>query len=127
MASATLPDLAVIVDPLLGRRYEEYNCWALCRHLYREGWGEDVDDDPAQAWKHVQEIWWQEDTDDPLMLSQCWDLWIMRGRGMSSHHVGVVVNGVYFIHTRRRIGVCLEPLRRWKPRLLQIARLRRLL
>lgn len=123
----TLPDLAGLVEPLLGLSYEQYDCWALCRHLYREYWGEDLDADPAQGWKYIQELWWQDDTDDPLTLSQSGDLWIMRGRGMSSHHVGIVCNTVHFVHTRRRTGVCLEPLRRWRPRLLQLARLRRLL
>ncbi len=125
--TGSVPDLAAIVDPLLGLPYEQYNCWALCRYLYREAWGEELEEDTNQAWKYVQEIWWQDDADDPLRLSQCGDLWIMRGRGMASHHVGIVLNDQYFTHTRRRTGVCLEPLRRWRPRLLQIARLRRLL
>jgi cell wall-associated NlpC family hydrolase len=125
--TGSIPDLAALVEPLLGLPYEQYDCWALCRYLYREYWGEDLDADPAQGWKHIQEIWWQDDTEDPLSLSQSGDLWIMRGTGMSSHHTGIVCNTVYFVHTRRRTGVCLEPLARWKPRLLQLARLRRLL
>jgi hypothetical protein len=123
----TLPDLAAIVDPLLGLPYEQFNCWQLCRHLYREGWGEELDEQPALAWKHVEEIWWQEDAPDPLALTQPWDLWILRGLGMSSHHVSIIVNQVYLTHTRKRLGLCLEPMSRWQPRLLQIARLRRLL
>jgi hypothetical protein len=121
-----LPDLGAIVDPLLGLPYEQFDCWRLCRHLYREGWGEDLDDDPVQAWKHIQEMWWQDDVADPCAVSQPWDVWILRGRGMASHHTAIVVNQTYFVHTRKRIGVCLEPMVRWKPRLLQIARLRRL-
>lgn len=124
---ATLPDLAAIVDPLLGAPYEQFDCWRLTRHLYRAGWEEDLDEKPEMAWKHVTEIWWQEDSEDPLEIVQPWDLLIMRGRGMASHHVGISVNQVYFTHTRKRVGVCLEPVRRWAPRLLQIARLRRLL
>jgi cell wall-associated NlpC family hydrolase len=120
------PDLAALVEPLLGLRYEEYDCWRLVRRLYRDYWDEDLEDDPAQAWRHVQEIWWQDDAEDPLVLSQGGDLWIMRGRGMASHHTGIVCNTVHFVHTRPRTGVCLEPLKRWRLRLLQIARLRRL-
>jgi cell wall-associated NlpC family hydrolase len=124
--TTTIPDLAALVEPLLGLPYEQYDCWRLVRRLYRDYWGEDLEDNPAQAWKHVQEIWWQDDAEDPLVVSQSGDLWIMRGLGLSSHHVGVVCNTVHFVHARKRVGTCLEPLRVWRPRLLQIARLRRL-
>lgn len=124
--TGSVPDLAAIVDPLLGLPYAQYDCWALCRRLYREGWGEDLDDQPEFAWRHVQEIWWQDDTDDPLVRAQPWDLFILRGRGMSSHHTGIIVNTRYFVHTRRRVGVCMEEMARWQSRLMQLARLRRL-
>jgi cell wall-associated NlpC family hydrolase len=125
--STTVPDLAAILDPLLGLPYEQLNCWQLCRHLYKEGFGEDLEAQPAQAWKRVEEIWWQDDGEDPLTLSQPWDLLAFRGTGMASHHVGIVVNAQQFTHTRKRLGLCLEQTLRWRARLLQIARLRRLL
>ena len=28
------------------------------------------------------------------------------------------------VHVRQRVGVCVEPIRRWKPKLVQIVRLR---
>lgn len=115
-----------MVEPLQKIPYEQYDCWRLCRHLYREGFGEDLDESPVLAWKHVQEVWWCGDPEDPLTISQPGDVWIFRALGMASHHVGVVVNTVQFIHTRPRVGVCLARLVEWKPRLLQIARLRRL-
>jgi hypothetical protein len=124
--NTTLPDLEGIIDPLLGAPYEQWNCWQLCRHLYKEGWGEELETSPAHAWKHVEELWWHEEGTDPSTLTQPWDLWIMRGLGMASHHVGIVVNDRQLTHTRKRLGVCLEPMMRWTPRLLQIARLRRL-
>lgn len=121
------PTLDAIVEPLIGAPYSQWNCWQLVRHLYREACGENLDEQPAYAWRHVEEIWWQGDPDDPLTLSQQGDLWIMRAAGMASHHVGIVLDNLRFIHTRKRIGVCTELMARWQPRLLQIARLQRLL
>lgn len=122
-----IPDLSAIVDKVLGASYQQYNCWHLLRYLFREGYGFDLEGDPAVAVAQVQEIWFQGYPGDVLTLTQPWDIWIMRNRGMASAHVGVVVNGHHFVHTRKAIGVCLEPLRRWQARVLQIARLRRLL
>ena len=51
-----LPDLATLVDPLIGRPYAEIKCWPLCRYLYQEGFGAVLDDHPAHAWKHVAEV-----------------------------------------------------------------------
>lgn len=126
MAVESMPDLRAIIDPLIGAPYEQWDCWRLIRHLYREGWGIALEDDPGVAHREVQEIWFAGDTEEPLALVQPWDVVIMRTRGLASSHVGIVLDTQYFIHTRQRIGVCLEPLRRWQSRLLQIARLRRL-
>jgi hypothetical protein len=130
MTAAALPDLAAIADPILGKPYAQYNCWQLVRYLFKEGWAIDFDDDPAHALAQAEEIWFQGDRTDPLQMTQCWDVWVMRTRGMASSHVGVVFNTVQFIHTRKTLGICLEPLRLWSPprstRLLQIARLKRL-
>jgi hypothetical protein len=125
--SEPLPDLESLLEPLLGLPYAQYDCWALCRRLYKDGWGEDLEESPAHAWKRIEEVWWRDDATDPLTLVQPWDLWIQRGLGMASQHTGIIVNDRQFTHTRKRLGLCLEPMIRWRPRLLQIARLRRLL
>lgn len=127
LPALAMPDLAALVDPLLGLPYAEVNCWELLRKLYSEAWQIDFDSDPMVAVQQVQEIWWQSSTDDPFTLVQPWDVLIFRALGFASQHVGVVVNQEQFCHTRQRNGVCLEYLRRWRPRLLQMARLRRLL
>jgi hypothetical protein len=127
MSSIVIPDIEPLVEPLLGLSYAECHCWDLLRRLYGQGWGIDLDADPAAAAAQVQEIWFQRDECDPLSLMQPWDILIMKATGMASSHVGIVVNAVHLIHTREATGVCLEPLRRWAPRLLQMARLRRLL
>jgi hypothetical protein len=127
MVNVVIPEIEPLVEPLLGLPYAKCDCWQLLRRLYGQGWGIDLDADPAAAAQQVQEIWFQGDARDPLSLLQMWDIWILRAHGMASSHVGIVVNAVHLIHTREATGVCLEPLRRWAPRLLQMARLRRLL
>lgn len=121
-----LPDLVDIVDPIIGLPYDQYDCWALLRFVFKEGWGIDLDDDPGQAMAHVQEVWFDGDTADPLALLQCWDVVIFRRNGFASGHVGIVMNPMQFLHTRKRTGVCIEVIRRWRRHLLQIARLRQL-
>jgi cell wall-associated NlpC family hydrolase len=131
MPVQALPDIAALVDPLLGASYEQYNCWHLVRHLFKAGWDIDFDADPAHALAQAGEIWFQGDPTDPLTLTQPWDVIVMRTKGIASSHVGIVVDTQYFVHTRKSIGVSLEPLKAWAPprstRLLQIARLKRLL
>lgn len=126
MSIDVLPDLAAIIDPLLGLSYAEYDCWHLVRKLYREGWGLPFEDDPALAVRQFQEWWFVGSEADPLTLVQPWDVLIFRTRGMASSHVGIVFTTAQFVHTRQRLGVCLASLRLWSPRLLQIARLRQL-
>ena len=130
MSIDVLPDIAPIIEPILGRSYEQYNCWNLVRYLFKEGWAIDFDADPAHAFAQAEEIWFVGDARDPITLLQPWDVLVTRTRGLASSHVGVVLNSQHFIHTRKSIGVCLEPLQRWMPprstRLLQMARLKRL-
>jgi NlpC/P60 family len=127
MNSIVVPDIFPLVDAILGRSYEEYNCWHLLRDLYGKGWGIDLDADPATAAAQVQEIWFQDDARDPLRIVQTWDILIIRTLGMASSHVGVVCDSRQFVHTRKNLGTCMELTKRWAPRLMQIARLRRLL
>jgi cell wall-associated NlpC family hydrolase len=121
-----LPDLAALIDPLLGLPYTQVDCWHLLRKVYGEGLGIDFDADPAAAIQHVQEIWFTGDALDPLALLQPWDVLILKTRGVASSHVGIVVNSMQFVHTGPRTGVCIAPIQRWKHYLLQLARLRQL-
>jgi cell wall-associated NlpC family hydrolase len=128
---APLPDILALVDPILGMSYQEYNCWQLLRYLYGKGWGIDFDDDPACAMAQVGEIWFQGDEADPLTVMRPWDALVFRAQGIASRHVGVVCDPLQFVHTSRKLGTCLGLIRDWAPprstRLLQIARLKRLL
>jgi cell wall-associated NlpC family hydrolase len=122
-----IPEIEPLVEPLLGLPYAECDCWQLLRRLFGQGWGIDLDADPAVAVAQVQEIWWRGDAREPVALSQPWDIWIMRNTGLASSHVGVVVNQTHMIHTGEKLNVCLQLMRIWRPWLLQMARLRRLL
>jgi cell wall-associated NlpC family hydrolase len=130
MSTQAMPDLAALVEPILGLSYEQYHCWNLVRYLFEQGWGIQFDDDPAHALAQVEEIWFIGDSADPLTLTQPWDCWVMRTKGIASSHVGIVLDTQYMVHTRKSIGVSLEPLKAWAPprstRLMQIARLKRL-
>ena len=117
-----VPDITAMLDPILGLPYAEYTCWHLLRYLFREGWGLALDDNPAAAHQYVQEVWFDGEGPAPGLLP--WDVLIFRTIGLASGHVGVVVDGSQFVHTRQRTGVCLERIALWRPRLLQIARLR---
>lgn len=123
---SAVPDLTAIITPILGEPYAQWDCFRLVRHLIYEGFGMDLDEDPQQAVKAIVEVWYRGDARDPLTLLQPWDCWILATKGLYSDHVGIVVDTQHFVHTRRRTGVCVEPLLRWKSKLLQLARLRML-
>jgi hypothetical protein len=124
--TSRFPNLRALVDPLLGASYESWNCWHLCRHLLHEGFGLNLDADPEQAQSLIAEIWYRGDTRNPLTLLQPWDCFILAAQSPVSDSVGLVVDPQYFVHTAPQTGVCLERTRRWRPKLLQLARLRSL-
>lgn len=123
----TLPDLAPLVEPLLGTSYEAYDCWNLVRHLYQQGFGLDLSRQTEQAASLFQEVWYRGDAADPLQVVQPWDLVIIANDEAVpvSDHVGIALDAQRFVHARREVtGVALARLRTWKPRLVQLARYR---
>ena len=125
-----LPNLRALVDPLLGTSYAEYTCWGLVYYLLKEGLRLDLARDPATAATALMEIWFRGDPRNPLTLVQPWDLYITTQNLHLpvSDHVGLVVDDTSFVHARNvSTGVAIEPLRRWRPKLLQLARARSLL
>lgn len=124
------PDLCNLVEPLLGAAYADYDCWDLVRHLYQQGFGLDLARDTERAAIAFQEVWYRDNSADPLTVIQPWDLVIMDEHDLLpvGSHVGVALDGQQFVHARRsETGVALGRLRTWKPRLLQVARYRELL
>jgi len=121
--AAAWPSLRDLVPDFLGRAYAEDECWLLVMDLIRAGGLVPPHAEPAAVIREAKEVWWQDDPRDPLTLVQPWDWWLMRRFGPAVGHVGLVVDQTYVVHLRPTAGVCLEPLRRSRARLLQIARL----
>jgi hypothetical protein len=121
---AIAPPMVPLIEPFLGKPYGEHECWRLVCELLHAGGFVDVPDDPIQAIEAVSEVWFRDDPRDPLTLVQPWDWWLMPREGPLVGHIGLVVDAVKFIHVRLKGGVCLEPMQRWRTRLIQLARLR---
>ena len=119
-----IPDIKRVIEPILGRSYEQYNCWGLVRYVMQAGWGIRLDADPHQNLTLVSEVWWQG---DQAIAVQPWDFFVFQMRHEASDHVGIAIDESCFVHTRPRIGVCLERTYRYRKHLLQIARLRQLM
>jgi cell wall-associated NlpC family hydrolase len=125
----TIPDITPFIEAVLGESYEEYDCWNLARHLYRQGFGFDLARESDASAQRFQEVWYRGDG-DPLPLVQPWDLALFTNSDELpvGEHVGIVVDQQTFVHARRsETGVAIGRLRTWKVRLIQIARLRELL
>ncbi len=123
------PNIRTIVEEVLGSPYSQWDCWALVRHLLMQGFGLDIAKQPNQAALLMQEVWFRGDLRDPLTLTQPWDLYITCEREDRpwSTHVGLIVDDRTFVHARiADTGVAIERMRRWRPKLLQVARLRHL-
>ena len=129
---ASMPHLATLVEPFLTRSYAEDQCWQFVLDLLRAGGFTDIAADPVQAVQQVTEVWFWDDPRDPLPLLQPWDWYLLTkdGRpedGTPIGHIGLVMDDYLFVHVRRRMGVCTDPLYRWRHKLVQVARLRCLL
>jgi cell wall-associated NlpC family hydrolase len=127
--TSTIPDIQPLVDAMLGTSYKEYDCWDLVRTLYQQGFGIGLARDTQLSAQQFQELWFRGDTTDVLTLVQPWDLVILANHEdlPISDHVGVVLDAQRFVHASPAVtGVALARLRTWKPRLLQLARLREL-
>lgn len=126
----TIPDIGTLVEPLLGAAYDQYDCWDLVRHLYREGFALDLVRDAERAATAFQELWYRGDATDVLTLMQPWDLLVIANQTTLpiSDHVGIALDAQRFVHARRsESGVAIARIRTWHARLLQVARLRELL
>jgi hypothetical protein len=80
--------------------------------------------DPEQAAKSVYEVWWRDSNVLLTTVVRQWDLLIIGGTNRITTHVCLAVDTEYFLHIRRKPGVCLERCSRWKDYIMQLARLR---
>jgi cell wall-associated NlpC family hydrolase len=125
-----IPDIQSFVEPLLGRPYDDYDCWNLVRHLYQAGFGFDLVRDTQSAASRFQEVWSRQMPADVLTILQPWDLLVFAQHDELpvTDHVGIALDAQQFVHARQSTtGVALGRIRTWKSRLFQVARLRELL
>ena len=130
----SLPDIRSLVEPLIGLPYEHFvsgdrsnspdACWQLVRYLLKKGFGFDLATDATSAAERFAEVWYRGSMEDPWEVLRPWDGLVLATRGLLSDHVGLIVEPTLMVHVRRRVGVCVEPIMRWKPKLVQIVRLR---
>lgn len=121
---ATLPDLRLLAQDFFERDYAPGDCWRLVFDLLQAAGVVDVGAEVVDAVRQVQEIWFQDDPREPLSLVQPWDWLIIRERGPAAGHIGLVVDLMDLVHVHRHAGVRIEPMKRYRERIVQIARLR---
>jgi len=123
---AAWPPMAPLVDELLGTPYEQMDCWGLLAALLQRGFGLDLARDAECLNREFVEVWFAGDARPLETLLQPWDVLICSMYGLVGDHCGVAMNGTQFVHARGKAGVAIERLHRWEEKVLQIARLRRL-
>jgi hypothetical protein len=118
------PDLRVLAQEFYERQYGELECWRLVHELLQAGGFLEVTADVQDAAQSVQELWFQDDPRDPLTLVQPWDWFLIHNDMPAVQSPCLVVDTLDLIHLHRHAGVRIEPMRRYRHRLVQVARLR---
>ena len=116
------PSLESVVSKYVGRKYSDGDCWQLIREVCREHLGINLDSSVMTAGEAFYSVWELGDEEDPIVASRPWDVWIIIDENDYAEHVGMVVNYARMLNARNP-QVCLDPLRLYKPRVLQIVRL----
>lgn len=127
LVGGTTGSIQEAIDQLMGREYPAGTCWQYVLDLLHAGGQGDYRDHPAQAVAQTREVWFCDDSRDPWSLIQPWDWLLLTHTGRPEHgavvgHIGVVIDASCMTHVRVQGGVCREPLRRWRHRLIQLAR-----
>jgi hypothetical protein len=124
MLPTPVPDLRVLAQDFYERPYGPEECWRPIFELLQAGGFVEVTADPHDAVRAVQQIWWHDDARPLLSVIKPWDWLLMRERGPAVQHPALAVDGHDLIHLHRTAGVRIEPIRRYRDRILQVARLR---
>jgi hypothetical protein len=101
----------------------EDGCFHLLRYCFREGFGVDIHAQQHEAAQQVSEVWWHTDPTPLADILAPWQVLVFHIQQPHADHLGLVIDQATFLHIRRRIGVRVEPIRRWETRLLQIVQL----
>ena len=119
-----LPDLRLLAQDFYGRQYGQFECWRLIHELLQAGGFLHVGATVLEAVRSVQEVWFQDDPRDPLALVHPWDWFLLHNPRIAGQNICLVVDQMDLIHLHRHAGVRIEPMRRYRHQLVQVARLR---
>jgi cell wall-associated NlpC family hydrolase len=122
----TFPPLHDLIAPILGAPYAQYECWGLAAYLFKQGWGIDLAQDSESLTREFVEVWFRGEAPPLELVLQPWDCLVLSVHGLVGDHCGIVLDAQTFVHTRRTAGVTIDRLLRWQPKIVQVARLRRL-
>lgn len=118
-----LPTLEYLVEEVLGHPYSEaMDCWALVRYLFAAGRGVQLDVQADLNALVLHEVWFRDDARPYQDIIQPWDGLVFHTAGPLADHAGIAITAEYFVHARRKTGVCRERIHPWSSRLLQVVR-----
>jgi len=145
--TTALPPVLPLVSPILGvpfaaRSYDPataLSCYGLLRYLYRQHWPQAPLGDHAAtdlpAAHLFDEVWYRGDAPQALeTVVAPWDVLVIAVShppeqlsrnpfaDSGKRHLALVVDAIQLVHSRQNIGVCLEPIRRWRPKVVQVMR-----
>ena len=126
-----LPNLRAIAQDFFEQPYAPEQCWKLALDLLHAGGLGDYRDKPGEALQQVVQVWFWKEGSDPRTVIQPWD-WLLSSKvGLPSQgavvgHIGLAIDTQTFVHVGSKVGVVIEPIQRWRARLLQVARLKQL-
>jgi hypothetical protein len=99
----------------LGLPYEQYNCFELVTLFFREGKNIELEKNPHENLHRFREKWFCDYPDIPHPTQ--WDvIGMQKGTLPIIEHLGIAINDTQFVHTRPRLGVCIDSFERWHNR-----------
>ena len=107
-----------------GRLGPSNACWGLVRHLFQKALALTSPRIRPVRRHALRKCGIAGDARDPWEVLQPWDAPGAGNARPLSDHVGLIVEPTLMVHCAQRVGVCVEPIQRWKPKLVQIVRLR---
>lgn len=113
------PKISPAYFSLIGRQYNELNCWQLAREFYRICLGVELkhyfEDPTVPERKEVRDLIYANtgDFEKATLPLQFGDILLFKIRGIESH-IGVFIEPGKFLHSQKKVGSCIERLEKWK-------------
>ena len=109
----------VSYEPYLYKSYDELNCWQLVYSVLCDALGLEECPDPVQTIARLCEAWFKDEL--PIKIHEH-DVLLIAMHDRAAHHVGIAISSTHFLHSTEHAGVKIEPIERWHPYIVQIAR-----